>query len=91
MTERVQKIIKFFEEHDYDTCGGVFDTRNIAGDRMYNIYNEDNVQIDICYDWEYVEIFGLLDSEFNDVCIALDDMNGSWSSDEEEEENEKED
>lgn len=34
---------------------------------MTNIYAEDGVYIDICYDYEYFEVFGLLKEEFNEL------------------------
>lgn len=38
-----------------------FDCRNWIGDAMTNIYDDGEVQIDYCYDYEYFEIFGLSD------------------------------
>ena len=31
---------------------------------MVNVYNEDNIKVDYCSNYEYVEIFGLSDEEF---------------------------
>ena len=41
-----------------------FNTRNIVGDPMRNIYNKDGVSIDYCSQWEYIEIFGLSDEDY---------------------------
>ena len=46
---------------------GIFDTRNIVGDEMRNIYDCDGLVIDICDDYEYFEVFGLSQSEFDDL------------------------
>lgn len=40
-----------------------FFTRNIVGDSMCNIYNKDNIQVDLCPFWSYIEIFGLKEDE----------------------------
>lgn len=62
--EKAKTIIK--ENFEYGDCG-LFNTRNIAGDSMFTIYDEDGLQIDICYHWSYFEVFGLSDSEFDDL------------------------
>lgn len=46
---------------------GIFDCRNLVGDPMETIYEEDGLQIDICYGWAYFEVFGLTDSEFEQL------------------------
>ena len=52
----VEKIIKeYYNEASY----GLFFNRNNVGDKMINIYNKNGIQIDICYDYGYFEIFGL--------------------------------
>ena len=43
---------------------GIFDCRNFTGDRMSNLYDEDGLTIDICYDYDYFEVFGLTYAEF---------------------------
>jgi len=45
----------------------VFNTRNILGDPMTNVYNEDEIQVDVCYRYDYVEIFGLTDDEWKEI------------------------
>ena len=47
----------------------VFDTRNIVGDPMENIYDKDGIQIDVCYAYEYVEVFGLSEEEFKELSL----------------------
>lgn len=56
---------------------GIFNCRNIAGDPMTTIHKEDGLQIDICFRYEYFEVFGLSDDEFSrlveyytELCIA---------------------
>ena len=60
----VKKIIK--ENYKNADCG-IFDSRNIVGDWTTNIYNDNGLTIDICYEWSYFEVFGLSDDEFNEL------------------------
>lgn len=45
----------------------MFDSRNLVGDMMFTIYDKDNIIVDFCYHYEYIEIFGLTDEEFEIV------------------------
>ena len=55
---------KVIAKYINDARCGIFDTRNIVGDFMENIYESEDLIIDICYGWAYFEVFGLTDSEF---------------------------
>ena len=46
---------------------GIYDTRNIVGDRMTTIYGDNELTIDICYDYSYFEVFGLSKTDFNEL------------------------
>lgn len=49
-----------------DECAyGLYDCRNTCGDEMTNVYNKDDVTIDICLDNAYIEVIGLSDTDFN--------------------------
>jgi len=50
-----------------DAPHGIFNTRNLVGDDMTTICREDGLQIDICYDWAYFEVFGLTKEEFAEL------------------------
>ena len=54
--EEVKKIIK---EYYNKAPMGLFFSRNTANDAMTNIYNKNGIQIDICYNYAYFEVFGL--------------------------------
>ncbi len=60
--EKAKEIIK------HPTCAtakyGIFNSRNIVGDEMFTVYNQDGLVIDICYRYGYLEVFGLSDEEF---------------------------
>lgn len=64
MLDRAKKVIKQYIS--FAMCG-IFNTRNCAGDNMVTIYNEDGLTVDICYEWEYFEVFGLSMSEFQQL------------------------
>ena len=51
------------ENYKFGDCG-LFNTRNIVGDHMTTIYEDDSLTIDICYGWSYFEVFGLSETEF---------------------------
>lgn len=59
--EKAKEIIK---DNIKDAKCGIFDSRNVVGDPMTCIYYEDGLQVDICYGYEYFEVFGLSDEEF---------------------------
>ncbi len=62
--EKAKEIItKNYSEGD---CG-IFNTRNIAGDWMTTIYADGELTINICYYWNYFEVFGLSSKEFADL------------------------
>lgn len=63
----LSKIKEVIKEHISSARCGIFDCRNIVGDYMINIYKDGDVRIDICYGWEYFEVFGLTDEEFFEV------------------------
>lgn len=46
---------------------GIFNTRNIVGDTMVNIYNKEGLRIDICPRYSYFEVFGLSEEEFENL------------------------
>ena len=74
-----KKIIK---ENYKDADCGIFDSRNIVGDWTTNIYNDNGLTIDVCYEWSYFEVFGLSDDEFNELekfYYSLDKEENEWA------------
>ena len=55
---------KVITENIEDAPCGLFDTRNFVGDYMENLYSSPGLNIDICYGYAYLEVFGLTDDEF---------------------------
>lgn len=62
--EKAKEIIK----ENFSLCNcGLFNTRNLVGDPMSTIYDEDGLTIDCCYNYYYFEVFGLTDEEFEEL------------------------
>ena len=62
--EKAKEIIKThydFAQH------GIFNCRNFVGDMMDTIYADNGLMIDICYNQEYFEVFGLSNAEFKEL------------------------
>lgn len=59
--EKIKKLIK--KNYDDADCG-LFDTRNIVGDYMVNIFDGKYFTLDICYNYSYFEVFGATSEEF---------------------------
>lgn len=62
----MEKLIEFLK-NEFPERIQMFDTRNIVGDRMVTIYDEDGITVDYCPDYDYIEIFGLTDEQFEEV------------------------
>lgn len=62
----MEKLIEFLKDR-FPNGIQMFDTRNIVGDSMVTIYDEDGITVDYCHDYSYIEIFGLTDEEFEEV------------------------
>lgn len=55
----MDKIKEIIKEYIGQAECGIFFTRNFVGDNMHTIYEDENYQVDICYGYEYFEVFGL--------------------------------
>ena len=64
---KLEKAKEIIAENIDDGRCGIYNTRNIVGDTMTNLYKEDGLTIDICYGYEYFEVFGLTDDEFEEL------------------------
>ena len=71
--EKVKKLIK----KNYKDAGcGIFNTRNIVGDTMSNLFEGKYFTLDICYDWLYFEVFGTTEEEFETLEKFYDELGG---------------
>lgn len=57
--ERLEQAKKVIDEYLEEARCGLFFTRNLAGDYMQTVYEDDEITIDICRGYEYFEVFGL--------------------------------
>lgn len=73
MTERLKKLIEWLKKKNYDNWQ-VFYSRNWVGDPMNHIYCQDGIQVDACYKWDYLEIFGLTKEEKDILCSKGEDL-----------------
>lgn len=71
--EIAKKIIK---ENYSNASSGLFDCRNIVGDITENIYQDENIKIDICREWGYMEVFGLTKIDFIKLYIYYESLGG---------------
>ena len=60
----MEKLIEFLKK-EFPNGIQMFNTRNLVGDQMRTIYNEDGFVVDYCYEYGYIEVFGLSDEAFN--------------------------
>ena len=68
--EKINKLVVFLKNKGMSDWQ-IFFTRNIVGDEMETIYNEDGVIVDVCYGWGYLEIFGLTEEEQSKLATLL--------------------
>lgn len=69
--EAIKKLRDFIVNAGYKGMH-TFDTRNIAGDSMTTIYDEDGITVDFCYSYDYLEIFGLTNEQYKSLSDILD-------------------
>ena len=74
MNERLDKLKTFLREFIPKVAWGVrddriqmFRTRCVFPDTMERIYYADDIKVDFCPGWVYLEIFGLTDDEYAEV------------------------
>lgn len=74
---RLDFVKKTIAKHIDDALCGIYFTRNIVGVQMAHIDKQFGIDIEICYSYEYFEIFGLTVSEqriiesfYEELCAA---------------------
>lgn len=63
--DRLEKLKRFLQKN-YPNIQA-FNTRNWCGDKMETVYEEGGIIVDYCAGWNYIEIFGLPNNEFNSL------------------------
>lgn len=64
---KVDLVKNIIKENIEDATCGIYFTRNLVGDRMATLLNGDQIKIDICYEHQYFEVFGLTDREQKEI------------------------
>lgn len=63
---RIENLIVFLKEN-FEKGIQMFDTPNIVGDFMVPIYKKDDISVFFAPEYDYIEIFGISDEEFERV------------------------
>lgn len=66
-TNRLAVAKEVIKEYYTNAPYGIFNSRNIVGDRMKTIYNNNGLVVDMCSECKYLEVFGLSDKEFEEL------------------------
>lgn len=69
--DKIEKLREFLVNNGYKGKQ-TFDSRNVAGDLMATIYEEDGITVDECHYYDYLEIFGLTEEEYLGLRDILD-------------------
>ena len=73
---RIDKVKNVIKNRYPEADCGLFFTRNWIGDPMSTIWEEDGVTIDICYSYQYFEVFGLTEEEEKELLAFYDSLAG---------------
>lgn len=77
MNENKLKLAKdVIAKYYKDAPWGIFPCRNDAGDAMTVLLDLQGLRIEICYFWQYFEVFGLTDKEFSELAQYYDTLCG---------------
>ncbi len=71
--DNAEKIIDFLKEYFGGEKNQIFYTKNWAGDEMFTIYDKDNIVIDYSPYYDYIEIFGMNEEDYNKVVNVIGD------------------
>jgi len=71
---RIDKVKEVIKDKCKEAPYGLFFTRNWIGDPMTTIWEEDGITIDICYAYEYFEVFGLTEEEEDELLKFYDSL-----------------
>ena len=81
--EKVKEVIK--ENFCFGECG-IYNSRNLVGDYMTNIFDGEYFTVDLCYRYSYFEVFGTNANEFNKLLKFYGNLRPQKIEDEENEE-----
>ena len=61
--KRLERAKNVIDEYLREARCGLFFTRNLVGDYMQTVYEDEEITIEICRGYEYFEVFGLTEIE----------------------------
>lgn len=66
---KLEKAKEVIRNNFHHGLYGIYNTHRIYDDEMTTIYHNDELQLTIyiCYEWEYFEVFGLLQGDFEQL------------------------
>ena len=67
MQTNLETAKRVIEENFKEANCGIFNCRNWVGDQMVTVYDKAGLAIDICYNYEYFEVFGLSDEDSEEL------------------------
>lgn len=70
--ETFEKVLSYLKENNSDEQ--IFNSRNIVGDNMGTIIDENGIELLHCGDWEYYEVIGLTDEQEEQFKAALSEL-----------------
>lgn len=73
---RIDKVKNVIRSSYTDAMCGLFFSTNWIGDPMSTLWEEDGMTIDICYNYEYFEVFGLTEEEENELFAFYNSLTG---------------
>lgn len=68
---RIEKLREFLLEDGYKGVQ-TFNCSNVVGDLTITVYDEDGITVDECSEYDYLEIFGLSNEEYQGLSDILD-------------------
>lgn len=79
--QRIEKLTDFLlEEYPHTQA---FNTHNLVGDYMESVYEDKSIEVFYAPGYGYVEIFGLTESEFENITV-INEWGGRYTLGEEE-------
>ena len=63
---RFQKLVDFLRKSNFLGMQA-FDCESLVGDSRDLVYDEDGIEVYVCYYYDYVEILGISKNEFNQL------------------------
>lgn len=77
--DRLSDVMGVINRYIDQARHGIFFCGNSVGDIMRPIYKEKDIEVDICFEYEYFEVFGLTEEEQKRLENFYCAINKRWS------------